>query len=29
MVPGVRDDTFEIVNPGYAEAIADGVGAPT
>ncbi len=29
MMPGVRDDSFEVVNPGYAEAIADGVGAPT
>ncbi len=29
MMPGVRDDSFEIVNTGYAEAIADGVGAPT
>lgn len=29
MMPGVRDDSFEVVNPGFAEAIADGVGAPT
>lgn len=29
VLPGVRSEGFEVVTPAFAEAVADGAGAPT